>query len=239
MFIRAALAAAVFLLSAVARPALAQEDRAPFEATTLRLSGQGEAHAAPDIASITLGVQTEAPTAAEALRQNRTQMTTTISALKAEGVAAKDIQTSNLNLNAQYLFHEGEPRKLTGYQASNAVTIIVRDLGRLGATVDAVVAAGANQVNGISFSLSDPQHAEDEARRAAVKALEAKAALYADATGYHIVRLVSLSDNEVQTGPMQEIVVTARRRLAAAPTPVEPGELDVTASVSAVYELKK
>jgi uncharacterized protein YggE len=79
----------------------------------------------------------------------------------------------------------------------------------------------------------------DEARRAAVKALEAKAALYADATGYHIVRLVSLSDNEVQTGPMQEIVVTARRRLAAAPTPVEPGELEVTASVSAVYELKK
>ncbi len=161
--------------SAVAAPALAQEDR-QFEATTLRLSSRGEAHAAPDIATINLGVQTEAPSAADALRQNRTQMTGTIAALKAQGVLAKDIQTSGLSLNPQYAFHDNE-RHLTGYQASNAVTITVRDLSRLGATVDAVVAAGANQVNGVNFSLSDPQHAEDEARRAAVKALEAKAAL--------------------------------------------------------------
>ena len=236
--IRPALFAFALALAA-ALPAAAQEDRAPFEATTLRLSAQGEAHATPDIAAITFGVEVEATTAAEALARNRAQMSASLAALKAQGLAAKDIQTSNLSLNAQYVFHDGEPRKLTGYQATNGVTVIVRDLTRLGAVVDAVVAAGTNQVNGISFSLSDPQRAEDEARHAAVKALQAKAALYAEATGYHIARLVSLSDNAVQTGPMQEIVVTARRRLAAAPTPVEPGELDVTANVSAVYELKK
>ncbi len=228
---------AAALAGAAAAPALAQEDRIAFQATTLRLSATGEAHAAPDIASINLGVQTEAPSAAEALRQNRVQMTATIAALKAQGVLAKDIQTSGLNLNPQYVFHDNE-RKLTGYQASNTVTIIVRDLTRLGATVDAVVAAGANQVNGVSFSLSDPEHAEDDARRAAVKALQAKAALYAEAAGYHIERLVSLSDTAIEPNGIRPVMVTAMRAKAG-PTPTEPGELDVTANVSAVYELKR
>jgi uncharacterized protein YggE len=230
--------AAVLAVSAVALPALAQEDRGQFEATTLRLSSRGEAHAAPDIATINLGVQTEAPSAAEALRQNRTQMTATIAALKAQGVLAKDIQTSGLNLNPQYAFHDNE-RHLTGYQASNVVAITVRDLGRLGATVDAVVAAGANQVNGVSFSLSDPQQAEDEARRAAVKALEAKAALYAEATGYHVARLVSLSDTVTAPIVVRPMMMTRYEDVAPRSTPTEPGELNVTANVSAVFELKK
>jgi uncharacterized protein YggE len=235
--LKAALAAFA-LLAPTALPAAAQSDDAQFQATTLRLSGQGEVHAAPDIAVINLGVETEAPTAAEALRQNRVQMTATIAALKAQGIAGKDIQTSNLNLNAQYVFHDGEPRKLTGYQASNAVTIVVRDLTHLGATVDAVVSAGANQVNGVTFSLSDPEHAENDARRAAVKAVEAKAALYAEATGYRIARLVSLSDTGGQAATIRPM---AMMRVQAVPvsTPTEPGELDVTANVSAVYELKK
>jgi uncharacterized protein YggE len=228
--------AAVAVLLTTSAPALAQEARTAFEATTLQLSATGEAHAAPDIASINLGVQVDAPTAAEALRQNGVQMTATIAALKNLGVAAKDIQTAGLNLNAQYVFHEGEPRKLTGYQASNTVTIVVRDLARLGATVDAVVAAGANQVNGVSFSLSDPQHAEDEARREAVKSLQAKAALYAEATGYNIARLVSLTDGTNDGGAVRPLIMSMRK---VAPTPTEPGELDVTANVSAVYELRK
>ena len=230
--------AAFLAASALAAPALAQGDRGQFEATTLRLSARGETHAAPDIATINLGVQTEALSAAEALRQNRTQMSATIAALKAQGVLAKDIQTSGLNLNPQYAFHDNE-RHLTGYQASNEVTIIVRDLTKLGATVDAVVAAGANQVNGVNFSLSDPQHAEDEARRAAVKALEAKAALYAEAAGYHVARLVSLSDTAANPTVVRPMMMEARVKGAPVATPTEPGELDVTAIVSAVYELKK
>jgi uncharacterized protein YggE len=229
--------AAVLAASAVAAPALAQGD-ARFEATTLNLSARGEAHAAPDIATINLGVQTDAPSAAEALRQNRTQMTATIAALKAQGVLAKDIQTSGLSLNPQYSFQDNE-RHLNGYQASNVVAITVRDLARLGATVDAVVAAGANQVNGVKFCLSDPQHAEDEARLAAVKALQAKAALYAEATGYHVARLVSLSDSVDVPVLVRPMMMSARVQGVPVSSPAEPGELDVTATVSAVYELKK
>jgi uncharacterized protein YggE len=233
------LAAAVSAMLA-ARPALAEETNTAFAATTLRLSATGEAHVTPDIAVINLGVQTEAPTAAGALRQNRAQMNATLEALKARGVEGRDVQTSGLDLNAQYVFHQNEPRTLSGYQASNVVTIRVRDLAKLGATVDAVVAAGANQINGISFSLADPAEAQTAARRAAVKALEQKASLYAEATGYRIARLVSLSDSAA--APIIRPLNNTRVFAAAAPlapTPAEPGELDVTATVSAVYELKK
>jgi uncharacterized protein YggE len=232
------LAIVVAAIAAIAAPAWAQDERTPFQATTLHLSATGEAHVAPDIATITLGVQTDAPSAAEALRQNRVQMTATLAALKAQGVREKDIQTSGLSLNPQYVFHDGEPRRLTGYQAMNNVTITVRDLSRLGAAVDAVVAAGANEVNGVAFSLADPQAGEDQARRAAVKALQAKAALYAEASGYRLDRLVSLSDTAPSSVRTGEIMVTSMR-YKAAPTPVSPGELDVTATVSAVYELRK
>ena len=225
---------AAILVCAGAAPALAQDAHTPFDATTLHLSATGETQATPDLAAINLGVQTEAPTAAEALRLNRVQMTATIAALKGQGLKEKDIQTTGLNLNAQYVFHEGEPRRLTGYQASNLVTIRVHDLAKLGATVDAVVAAGANQVNGIAFSLADPQAAEDEARRTAIKALQAKAELYAAAMGYRVERLVSLSDTASSAAVVRPMM--AMRVMA---TPAEPGELEVTATVSAVYELKK
>ena len=235
------LAAALLIgLSAAALPAFAQDEaHAPFEATTLHLSATGEAHAAPDIASINIGVETLALTAAEALHQNAAQMTATIAALNSKGVAGKDIQTSGLNLNAQYVFHDNEPRKLTGYQAANTVTITVRNLARLGPDVDAVVAAGANQINGVGFGLSDSKAAEDEARRAAVKALQGKAALYAEAAGYHVARLVSLSDEGGGVSPVRPMMMKAMRAGAAAPTPTEAGELDVSITVNAVFELKK
>jgi len=223
--------------AAITAPAWAQDGSAPFQATTLHLSATGEAHVAPDIATITLGVQTDAPSAAEALRQNRAQMTATLAALKAQGVREKDIQTSGLSLNPQYVFQTGEPRRLTGYQAVTNVSVTVRDLSRLGAAVDAVVAAGANQVRGVAFSLADPQVAEDQARRAAVKALQAKAALFAEASGYRLDRLVALSDASVMN-PIRPLGVPIAR-MQAVSTPVEPGELDVSATVTATYELKK
>jgi uncharacterized protein YggE len=222
------------LLCIGAAPAIAQDAGAPFDATTLNLSATGEIQATPDLAAISLGVQTQAPTATEALRLNRVKMTATIAALRAQGLKEKDIQTTGLNLNAQYVFHEGEPSRLTGYQASNLVTIRVHDLAKLGATVDAVVAAGANQVNGITFSLADPQAAQDDARREAIKTLQAKDALYAAAMGYRVERLVSLSDTVGSNN-----IVRPMMAMRAMATPAEPGELTVTATVGAVYELKK
>ncbi|TXI86857.1 MAG: DUF541 domain-containing protein, partial [Cupriavidus sp.] len=167
------------LLMGASAPAMAQAStEAAFKATTFSLSAYGETRVAPDMATINLGVQTDAPTAAEALKANGTRMNQVMAALKKAGIAERDIQTSNLNLNAQYAYEQNQPPKLTGYQASNQVTVTVRDLSKLGAAVDATVNAGANTVNGISFGLVNPQAAEDAARLEAVKALQAKAELY-------------------------------------------------------------
>jgi len=165
-------------------------------------------------------------------------MTAAIAALKRAGIEARDIQTSTLNLNAQYAFPQNQERQLTGYEASNGVTITVRDLAKLGPALDAAVSAGANQVNGISFGLKDPRAAEDAARLDAVKALQAKAQLYAVATGYRIGRLVNLSEGGgYAPSPPRPMAVMALRK--ASDTPVEAGTLDVRVEVSALYELNR
>lgn len=228
------------LLMGAAAPALAQSHDAAFKATTFNLSAFGETLVAPDMATINLGVQTDAATAGEALKANGARMNQVMAALKKAGIAARDIQTSNLSLNAQYAYEQNQPPKLTGYQASNQVTITVRDLAKLGAAVDATVGAGANTVNGISFGLSNPQAAEDAARLEAVKALQAKAELYGRATGYKAVRLVNLSEGGGYTPAPQPMPVfaMAKREMADA-TSISAGELKVRVDVSAVYEVSK
>ena len=209
------------LLLGAAAPASAQAGAqtsadAAFKATTFSLSAYGETHVAPDMATINLGVQTEALTAAEALKANGARMNQVMAALKKAGVAERDIQTSNLNLNAQYAYEQNQPPKLTGYQASNQVTITVRDLAKLGQAVDATVNAGANTINGVSFGLANPQAAEDAARLEAVKALQAKAELYSRATGYKAWRLVNLNEGGGYTPapPPVPMYAMAKREMA-------------------------
>ncbi len=126
-----------------------------------------------------------------------------------------------------------------GYEAANTVTIIVNDLARLGPAVDASVSAGADQINGISLGLKDPRTAEDAARKAAVAALQARAELYATATGYRVGRLVNLSEGGgYQPGPIRPMALM-KVQAAAAPTPVEAGELTVRIDISGLYELAK
>lgn len=228
------------VLLATPLPALAQPAPADrmFEATTLSLSAHGETKIAPDEATITLGVQTTAPTAAAAVRQNAQKMTAIVSALRGEGLPDKDIQTSNLALNAQYDYAQNQPPHLNGYQASNDVTVTVENVAKLGPIVDAVSAAGANQINGVSFGLKDAAAAEDQARLAAVKALKAKADLYATATGYRVERLVNLSEGAPQEiGPVRPMVRMAA--VQGAPTSVSGGQLTVSVDVTGVYELAK
>ena len=235
-------AGALALLLATASTGATLAETAPaadamFRATTLNLAAYGETRVAPDIATINLGVQTEGKTAQAAMAANAQKMTQVSAALRAAGIAGKDIQTSNLNLNAQYAYEQNLPPRLTGYQASNQVTVTIRDLARLGPSVDAVVSAGANQVNGISFGLADPTVAENAARIEAVRALQAKADLYAKATGYRLQRLVSLSESggyAVQPPmPMMRMAMKAD----AASTPVEGGELKVRIDINGLYEL--
>jgi uncharacterized protein YggE len=231
--------AAAFLICLAASPALGQgvDADAAFRATTLSLQAEGEARAVPDMASITLGVTTQAVTAADAMRLNAGRMTAIVAALRGQGLADRDIQTSSLSLGPQYDYAPNQPPKLNGYQSSNNVTVTVRDLARLGPVIDAVGSAGANQINGVSFGLKDAGAMQDEARRAAVKALTAKAELYAQATGYRVVRLVRLSEGGGE--PIVQPRSMFAMAKAAAPTPVEPGELNVRIDIAGVYELAK
>lgn len=234
--IAGAAAAPVPVLAQAASDTVAES---AFRATTLNLSAFGEVKAAPDMATISLGVQTQGATAAQAMADNAQRMSQVVTALKRAGIEAKDIQTSGLNLNAQYAFDQNKPPRLTGYEASNQVTINVNDLGKLGPTLDAVVAVGANQINGIAFALKNPQAAEDAARQRAVQALQAKAQLYAGATGHRVGRLVNLSEGGGYVPP-RPVPIMARAMVAqAASTPVEAGELGIRIDVSAVYELVK
>jgi hypothetical protein len=206
----------------------------------LNLSAYGTVRVAPDMATINLGVVTEAPTAAEAMRQNAGRMTALVAALKKQGIAEKDVQTSGLSLNAVYDYQPNETPKLRGYQASNQVTVTVYNLDKLGQTVDATVAAGGNQVNGISFGLRDPQKAEDAARLEAVKRLQAKADLYAKATGMRLVGLKSLTEGGGYTPhPPVPMMAMAKREAADASTPVSAGELELRVDVQGVYEVEK
>ena len=137
---------------------------------------------------------------------------------------------------------QNEPPKLRGYQASNQVTVTVNDLAKLGAAVDATVKAGANQVNGISFGLKDPSAAENAARQDAVKALQAKAELYARATGHRVSRLVNLSEGGGYMPAPPPVPMMAYARMekdASGGAPVSAGELAVRVDITGLYELTR
>ncbi|MDO9471721.1 MAG: SIMPL domain-containing protein [Caulobacter sp.] len=211
-----------------------------FRATTLNLSAYGEVRQRPDQATISMGVTTEAPTAAEAMRLNAVKMNQVIAALKKGGIADRDIQTSGLSLNPQYVYVENQPPRLSGYQASNTVTVVVRDLTKLGQAVDATVNAGATNIGGISFGLQDASAAEDAARIEAARALQARAELYARAMGYRVGRLVTLSEGGgYSPPPPMPVYAMAGRMEKDSSTPVEAGEMKVRIDVSATFELVK
>ncbi len=236
--IRAAALAAMLSAGALSAHAQAPSTGADamFRATTLSLSAYGETRIAPDMATINVGVTTQATTAVEAMQQNATRMSQVMSALTRQGIAARDIQTSSLNLSPQYDYRENQPPLLRGYQAQNQLTIRVMDVSKLGVAIDAVVSAGSNQINGISFGLKDPRAAEDAARREAVQALRAKVDLYATATGHRVLRLVNLSEGGGYSPP-QPVPMLAMARAEKADTSISGGELSVRIDVNGVYEL--
>jgi uncharacterized protein YggE len=210
------------------------------ERPSLNLSAYGEVKAAPDMATISFGVVTEAPTAAEAMSQNATRMNQVMAALRRAGIAERDVQTSGLNLSAQYDYVQNEPPRLRGYQASNQVTVIINDLDAVGTTADAVVSAGVNQISGISFGLKDPTSAENQARQLAVRNLQAKAALYSQALGVDLGGIRSLTEGGgYMPQPPRPMYARAEMAMDAGSTPVAAGELTVRIDITGVYDLNR
>lgn len=232
MLVRLPLAVAAL---AIAAPLAAQT--AP---TLLTVAAEGRVERAPDVADLSAGVVTQAATASEALRLNAGRMTTVIAALKRAGIADRDIQTSGLNLNPQYRYVENQPPQLTGYQAVNNVSVRVRDLGNMGRTIDALVAQGANQINGPSFRLDKPDDALDEARVAAIAKARARAELYARATGLSVRRIAQISETGGMVPPPYPVPMVRAEAMAAkdASTPIAAGEVEAAITVNVTFELQ-
>lgn len=209
------------------------------EGTRLDIVATGESKRVPDIAAISAGVVTQAADAAGAMRANAQRMERVVAALKRAGIADRDIQTASINLNPQYRYGENVPPVITGYQASNTVTVRFRDIARSGAILDVLVAEGANQINGPNLMLDQPEAARDEARADAIRKARARAQLYASASGLRVKRILSIS--EANQGYPQPPMPYAVRNMAAdgaAESKVLPGEQTIGVTLSVSFELE-
>lgn len=230
------LSAAVLAAALLAAPALA-DDHVP-RVPTLTVTAEGRADRAPDVADISSGVVTAAPTAAAALAANATRMTAVVAAVRRAGIATRDIQTSGLSLQPQYRYENNQPPVLTGYQATNTVALRVRDLASTGKLVDALVAVGANQINGPNFRVDAADAALDEARTKAVTTARARADLYARASGLHVKRIVSISESGGERFPQPIMMMSAPRAKMADSTPVAAGEVSLAVNVTMMFEME-
>jgi uncharacterized protein YggE len=228
--------AAMIAAAVASLPAQAQMVPAP----TVTLSVEGRVAQAPDIVDISGGVVTSAPTAAAALADNATRMTAVVAAVRKAGIADRDIQTSGLSLQPQYKYGDNQPPTLTGYQANNTISIRVRKIDDAGKLIDTLVAQGANQISGPTFGIDKADAALDSARAQAVATGRTRADLYAKAAGLRVRRLVSISEGgAVEPGPRPMVMMARADKVSAAPpTPVAPGEVELSITVQMVYELE-
>lgn len=207
------------------------------ETALITVTGEGSVEAKPDMATVTLGVMTEAATAAEAMAANSVQLGAVLEQLRAGGIADRDIQTSGLSLNANWQQPDGETSpRIVGYQAMNQLTVRVRDLDALGGVLDRTIQDGANAFNGLSFGLADPLPALNEARKRAVADAVARAKLLTQAAGVTLGPVVSITEGGGMGGPVPMFRMAADAA-GAAPVPVAAGEISTTASVTMVFEL--
>jgi hypothetical protein len=237
---------AALALGAAAVPAnlAAQVPAAPvhvlaISGTRLDVNATGEVTRVPDLAIISAGVQTLRPTATAAIEENAARMDRVRAALTRAGIDDKDIQTSAINLNPEYQYDQNRPPRLTGYRATNTVNVKFRDLKRTGAILDALVAEGANQINGPSLTIDKPESALDEARTRAIANGRARADLYARALGMRVVRLISVSEGGgYHVPPPMPMVTMAMERGGDASSKIDPGTQELQVSVSMSFELQ-
>jgi hypothetical protein len=240
-------AAALLAAAVTARPAWAQTGAsAPMingqlPAGSIVVNGAGEVQAKPDLARISLGVQTAGKKASDTARNNAQSTDALIHAVRAAGVAEEDVRTSDYSLDPQYadvMRRPNQPPTIVGYQANNTVTVTVRDISRVGAVIDAAVAAGGNVANGISFDLTDAtrEAAEDAALAKAVADARRKALAIARAAGAETLTLLAITEGDAQPRVVRPMVMMGRMDASgSAPTPVEAGQLSVTAQITAEF----
>lgn len=206
---------------------------------TVSVIGNGKVTAQPDIATIQVGVETRAESAQAAAQDNTQLMAKVLAALKDAGIADKDMQTANYNLYVdQQRGPNGELLKPVQYVASNTVRATVRDLDKVGAVLDAVVTAGANQVQGISFGVADMSKLQIQAETNALDDAKARAQALAERAGLQLGDVLSISENISSPPPSLPMIGVFDLARAAQPVPVQPGELVFSAQVQVVYAIR-
>lgn len=227
----------IILVLAMMLPCIAlAETVAVAENATITVTGSASVTLKADYARISVGVSSKAATVEQAANENNAAIFAVIEALKEAGVAEEDIATSNYSVYAEYDYASFGGQKLTGYNVTNQLTVIIRDMDHIGATLDKATAAGANNIYNIEFLSTKADEAQDEATVYAVQDAMRRAKLLASAAGLNLGGIKSISDTVASYG-----IVTrsyASKLDAVAGNSILPDDTSVSASVTIVFELK-
>lgn len=211
--------------------------------TLLTVHASATTRTAPDLAIVTLGVVARGATARAAQESQTVRMNAVMAAVRAAGVEESDVQTVGFSLDPQYAYRRGQPTRIAAYQSRNVVAIRVRNLAAISGLIDATVADGANELQGIQFTFQDDEATRDAARAKAVETARARAAAYAAAADMRVARVLSITEPGGVVPPwdgrndmllMRGVPVAVE----AASAPINPGELDSQSSVTVVFELR-
>jgi uncharacterized protein YggE len=198
---------------------------------TITVVGEGTAAASPDLARVSIGVVTFAPTATEATKENNDKMTGIINTLKGLGIADKDMQTTNYSISPEFSSQKGETNQITGYRVSDTVQVTVRNLDKIGTVLDQVTQAGANNISGISFGIENPATLRAEARAQAFADAQARAEDLAKLGGVQLGEILSISES-TGGGP-----VPVANALSSA-APIQPGQTEVHTQIQVIYAIQ-
>jgi uncharacterized protein YggE len=223
-------------------PAMAANIEIAVQGPVVEITASETVQSEPDQATVSAGVTTRAQTAVQAMRDNANKMDAVIARLRALGISREDIQTSGVNLSAAFQYNNNAPPVFQGYDVTNQVSVTLKDIPKIGPTLDALVVAGANNINGPFFRREDDKPQRRQAREAAFKAAEAQARDYARMAGFGGVRLLAVEETLTQGGPIpfDSIVVTGARAISSQKsTPVEPGRIGTVVQLTAKYELTR
>ncbi|MCA1625280.1 MAG: SIMPL domain-containing protein [Acidobacteria bacterium] len=205
--------------------------------TTITVSGDARVMAQPDTAAVSVSVVTQNKNATEAQQQNAARTTAVLNALKRVAGAAAEVKTSGYSLVPQRIYRENQPPTITGYEARNSITVTMRDLTKVGAVIDAATQAGANNIDGIAFSLRDDRQARNQALSEATREALGKANALAQTLGGRVVRIVAIEEDSGNPRPM---VYAQQEALASrsADTPIEVGTLEINSQVRLIAEIE-
>ena len=230
------LRAYLFLAAVVAPALLAQDSVRPH---FVRASGEAVISVKPDRAEVTIGVTSSAPSAAAASAHNATESTQVLNSIRQALGSGGEVKTSGYSLSPQYEYSNGHPPRLTGYQASNTVTVTIDQLSLLGKVIDSATQTGATNVNGISFTLKDPSAVRQKVLTEAAKKARANAEALANALGVTVTGLLEAEPAEVPAiRPLARTIPSVAMMAEKVATPVESGDVDVNATVTVTLQVR-